>query len=98
MATKQPVQVITTKRTLLPLTEDDHKALSENAAYAGKLLKLADQGYFLVREQTGTFVFRKIEHDAGRPVPATIADRIVRNDQGEYRPVKAYEAYAITIN
>jgi hypothetical protein len=31
-------------------------------------------------------------------LPATIADRIVKNDQGEYTPVKAYEGYAVTIN
>jgi hypothetical protein len=97
-ATKQPVQVITTKRTLVPLSEDDYKTLSENAVFTGKLLKLDEQRYCLIKEQTGTFVFKKIDHDAGIAIPVTIADRIVRDDQGEFKPVKAYEAYAISIN
>lgn len=98
VATKQPVQVITTKRSLLPLTEEDYKTLSANEAYKEKLLIISDQQHCLIKEQTGQFVFKKIDHSAGITLPATIADRIVQNEHGEYKPVKAYEAYAITIN
>lgn len=97
-ATKDPLKVITIKRTLLPVKDDDYKNLSEKAHLAGKLVTIADKGHYLVKEQQVAFVFRKIGHDATMAVPATIADRIIKNEQGNYTPVKAYEGYAVTIN
>lgn len=95
---KQPLKVTTVKRTLLPLSDDNYKALIEQGTLADKLVSIEDRGHFLVKEQTGTFIYRKISHDGGISLPATIHDRIVQNEQGEYAPVKAYEAYAVTLN
>lgn len=96
--TKEPVKVTTLKRALLPLKEDDYKALSEKGEMAGKLVTIADKGHFLVKEQSVSFIYKKIGHDAAMAMPATIADRLVKDDQGQFVPVKTYEGYAVTVN
>jgi hypothetical protein len=95
---KQPLKVITIKRTLLPVSEDNYKALIEQGTATDKLVTIEEKGHFLVKEQVGTFVYKKIAHDAHMTLPATINDRIIKNEQGAFEPVKAYEAYAITLN
>jgi hypothetical protein len=97
-ATQEPVKVITIKRNLLPVSEADVKVLREQGMDAGKVLVIEGKGQFLIKEQTGTFIYKKIMHTAGMTLPATIADRIVKNEQGRFTPVKAYESYAITLN
>ena len=96
--TKEPIKVTTVKRTLLPLTEEDYNTLSSQGNIADKLITIEGKGHYLVKEQVGAFVYNKIGHDAGMAIPATIADRLVKNEQGEFTPVKAYEAYAVTLN
>lgn len=98
VVTKEPLKVITIKRSLLPLTDEDDSTLRGQGNLSEKLITIEGRGHFLVKEQVGTFVYKKIRHDGGNLLPASIADRIVKNDQGEYTPVKAYEGYAVTIN
>jgi hypothetical protein len=95
---KQPLKMITVKRTLLPVPEENYKALAEQGTATDKLVTIEGKGHFLVKEQAGTFVYKKITHDADITLPATINDRIIMNEQGAFTPVKAYEAYAVTIN
>ena len=95
---KQPLKMITIKRNLLPLSEDNYKALVEQGTATDKLVTIEGKGYFLVKEQLGTFIYKKITHEVGMTLPATINDRIIKNEQGEFIPVKAYEAYAVTLN
>lgn len=97
-ATKEPLKVITVKRSLLPLTNEDDSTLRGQGNLSDKLIAIEGKGRFLVKEQVGTFVYKKIGHNAGIVLPATISDRIVKNDHGEYTPVKAYEGYAVTLN
>lgn len=96
--TKEPLKVTTVKRTLLPLSEEDYSSLSQQGNMPDKLITIEGKGHYIVKEQTGTFIYKKIGHEAGITMPATIADRIVKNRQGEYTPVKAYESYAVTLN
>jgi len=96
--TQEPVKVITIKRTLLPVSEEDAKILREQGVDAARLLAIEGKGQFFIKEQTGTFIYKKILHTAGMTLPATIADRIVKNEQGRFTPVKAYENYVITLN
>lgn len=97
-ATKEPLKVTTVKRSLLPLTDEDDSTIRVQGNLSDKLIAIEGKGRFLVKEQVGTFVYKKIGHSAGKVLPATLADRIVKNDQGDYTPVKAYEGYAVTIN
>jgi hypothetical protein len=95
---KQPLKMITIKRSLLPLSEDNYKALAEQGATNNQLVTIEGKGHFLVKEQTGTFIYKKITHTTDMTLPATISDRIIQNEEGTFTPVKAYEAYAVTIN
>ena len=94
----EPVKVITLKRTLLPVSEEDYKTLREQGWAAGKLLTIAGKGQYLIREQTSSFIYRKLSHDAGMTIPVNMNDRIVQLTEGAFTPVKAYEHYAITLN
>ncbi|THU30759.1 hypothetical protein FAM09_29610 [Niastella caeni] len=95
---KEPLKVTALKRALVPLSEDDYKALHAKGEMEDKLLTIEGIGHCLVKEQMVSFVFNKIAHDAAMAVPATIDDRIIKNGQGEFMPVKAYEGYAVTQN
>jgi hypothetical protein len=94
----EPVKVITLKRTLLPVSEEDYNSLRGQAWAADKLLTIAGKGQYLIREQASTFIYRKMTHDAGMVIPVTMSDRILQHTQGNVTPVKAYEHYAITLN
>jgi len=95
---KEPVRLITIKRTLYPVTEDVYKQLKDRADMDGKLLTIAENRLYVVKEQQGSFEYKKIAHDANMKLPAVIADRITRNEEGGFSPLKQYEHYAVTIN
>jgi len=97
-ATKGPVQVITTKRSLFPVTEEVYKALSSRPEMEGKLITLQENKYYVVKEQQAGFVYKKIAHDLNMQLPAIITDRLIRNEEGGFKPVSAYQQYAVTIN
>jgi hypothetical protein len=96
--TKEPVRVITTKRTFFPVSEDDYKQLANRSDMAGKLLVKDATRFYVVKEQQGSFEYKKISHNTGMQLPAVIADRVTRNEDGEFAPVKQYQHYAVTIN
>lgn len=95
---QRPLKVTTIKRTLLPLSEEDYKTFSGRADLSGKLLNLEDKGYFLVKEQVADFVYKKLTHDTSLKVPVTIADKIEKNSDGAFSPVKKYGEYSLTVN
>ena len=94
----EPVKVITLKRTLLPLGEEDYKTLTDQYWAKDKLLTIEGKGQYLIREQTSTFIYRKMTHDGSMIIPVSFNDRIVKDTAGVFTPVKAYEQYAITLN
>lgn len=96
--TKQPININSTKRALIPLSEEDYNKLRSEKGIEKAFLKIEEKGYFLMKEQTTVLVYKKIEHNAGLKIPVAVYDRIIKNKDGEYEPVKAYEDYAITIN
>jgi hypothetical protein len=98
MATREPVRVVTTKRTFYPVTEDVYKQLQTRDDMAGKLMTIDTNRFYVVKEQHGSFDYKKISHDANMHFPAVITDRITRNEEGGFAPLKQYEHYAVTIN
>lgn len=94
---KEPQQVITMKRSLLRLDSLQYVQLSTDEVLAAKLLTL-EGNYFLIKEQFTAYNYKKIEQAATTKVPVLISDRIVRNKEGEYEPVKKYELYRLTMN
>ena len=94
---KLPKQIATTRRTLLPLDSLQYAAMEKQPGFAEKLLTL-EGTYFLIKEQVSDFMYKKIEKGATAKTPVTIADRIMKTEDGEYKPVKKYENYTLTIN
>ncbi len=95
--TKTPIQVLTIKRTLIPLEEPEYDNLKRNAGVADKLLAIESKGYYLIKEQHSVFVYKTISHEQQK-VPVSISERIVKRHTGEYHPAKGYEAYQVIIN
>jgi hypothetical protein len=94
----EPIKVITTRRSLVRIPEQDYKDFSANAQYKDMLVAIEGKGHFLVKEQTSAFIYNSIKHEADMKLPVTIADRLTRNELGELVPVKQYEQYAVTYN
>jgi len=96
--TKQPMEVSSAMRMLVPLSEEDYKKLNSDAETAKMLIAIENKGYFLIKEQATSFIYKTVTHEANMKIPVAISDRIVKNKNGEFEPVKAYEDYEITIN
>jgi hypothetical protein len=94
---KIPQQVTTLIRSLLRLDSLQYLQLQNEAGVAEKLLTL-EGSYFLVKEQFTAYVYKKIERGSVAKVPVSISDRIMKNEEGEYIPVKKYESYSLTKN
>jgi hypothetical protein len=94
---KIPQLVTILKRSLLRLDSLQYKQLQNETALADKLLAL-EGSYFLIKEQVTAYVYNKIEQDTVAKVPVQISDRINKNEEGEYVPVKKYEAYRLSTN
>ena len=93
---KIPQQIITLKRSLLRLDSLQYARLQKEAGIAEKLLTIGGS-YFLVKEQITAYLFKQIEKgSAAIKVPVFIADRIDKNGEGKYKPVKNYESYSLT--
>ena len=95
-----PVTYGVKKTTLLPVDSAVWSAWQSNAAYAGKLMRVAQQGnswlYCLVREETTTYSFTAIRHNVQKP-PVVLADRLQPANGGQpFVPAKGYEEYLFT--
>lgn len=94
----RPQEVIIIKRTLLPLQEEQYSMLSKQPDMVNKLVTIENKDHYFVKEQITRFVYKSITHTADIKTPVTIFDRIRQTEQGDLRPVKSYEGYAITVN
>ena len=93
---KIPQQITTLKRSLIRLDSLQYLRLQSEVGIAEKLLTIGES-YFLVKEQITAYLFRQIEKvSAAVKVPVLISDRINKNGEGKYKPVKNYESYSLT--
>lgn len=97
-STRLLLQVLTVKRTLVPVDSLQYTELTGRAALAGNLLAPETGRYFVIKENRQAFVYTAIEPGSQRKLPVLITDRILRTAEGTYGPVKAYEAYRLTLN
>jgi len=91
--TKLPVQLLVTRRSLLLLDSLQVEELKQQQIPAERFLRHA-QAYYLVKETQTRFLYRHIDQE-DRKLPVTVADRVERDVEGEWKPVKAYEAYRL---
>jgi len=96
---KEPIAIIQTKRSLLPIAADRYQLLVKDSAWNNRLVTAPDGKHFFVRrEQVATYRYQKIDHKEEGPMPVQIADRISRDETGKYVPVKAYREFILTQN
>ena len=93
---KIPQKITTLKRNLLRLDSLQYARLQNEAGITEQLLTI-EGSYFLVKEQITVYLFKQIEKaSAAVKVPVFISDRITRNGEGKYQPVKNYKSYSLT--
>ena len=86
---KEPVEIIYLRRTLMPVDSAAFTSLENNV--------IKKEGiWFLINERVRTYRFKKISHDAAISLPVRIAQRI-RKVSGEYVAAKGYEDYYISM-
>ena len=98
---KMPQQVTTLTRSLLRLDSVQYSQLQNEHNMTDSSLQLLtiEGSYFLIKEQFTMYLYKKIEPvSATVKVPVLITDRIMKNEEGEYVPVKKYESYRLTQN
>jgi hypothetical protein len=93
--TQEPFDVVQIQRSLITMDEGQ-----SDEWYASNKIPIVvnASGKFLLKEQTGIFTYKSIEHRDAIKLPVAISDRISRTDEGNYMPVKAYENYLLSQN
>lgn len=95
--TRFPKLVQNTRRTTIPLDSARYNEFKGNASLSSSLFAMEGY-YFLLKEQVSAYHYLSIQTMAAVKVPVLIQDRVTKNDEGEYVPVKQYENYIITRN
>ena len=95
-ATKQPAEVITTKRSLLSVSDSVYREVSGRAEWAGKTVSVHDSSFYLLKEQVVVFRYRKITHEQTDGLPVRISDRLIAEGRGNYRPVGSYADFVLS--
>ncbi|MBS1663437.1 MAG: hypothetical protein JST68_20510 [Bacteroidetes bacterium] len=90
----QPYEIRQTKRSLVPISAESYRELSARAD--GSLLLQKDSSYYIVREQVSVYRYDRISHQENGALPVTVADRIRKDNEGNYRPVSKYEGYGVS--
>lgn len=90
-------EVVTVRRRLLAIDSAQYAELSGRPELSGRLLAPEAGGYFVIREEQQAFVYTEVEPGTQRRLPVLITDRILRTPEGEYRPVKGYEGYRLSL-
>jgi hypothetical protein len=94
---RTPQQVTTISRRLLELDSLQYEELKLDSLLAKNLL-MEEGSYFLIKEQFTVWLYKKIQYPYTGMVPVLVSDRIIKDNEGEYIPVKKYEAYGLTKN
>jgi hypothetical protein len=94
----EPLQIISVSRRLASADSAAYLIMQQDPAFAGKLLVIEGKGQFVVKETVSKFIYKKISHDAGIKPPASLFERIVKNEEGVYEPAKQWQEYTLSIN
>ena len=90
-----PVEVVQTRRSLVPTDSVQYGRLLAEPAWTGKLVAVPDQGWWMVKETTTVFTYTAIAHKKNLPLPARVSDRVLATAPGVYAPVKQYEHFVM---
>lgn len=94
---REPLSVITTRRTIVPIDVSDSLAFVKKFGDQGVLVSVPDYGFCFVRNVTGTYTYHHIRHE--EPVGGLafkVADYIVRNKDGDHMLTAEKSAYRLS--
>jgi hypothetical protein len=94
----EPVEFIQTRVRLLPVDSLVYHEMEKDPAYKGKFVSVTNSRgnfYFLVKELTLSYQFKKINYNTGTP-PVTAYERISKDANGSYLPAKGFEEYMLS--
>ncbi len=94
----EPEKVITVKRKLIYVAGSDSTATAMAVSLHTEKVVVPGEGNFVVQERSTEFIYKKISHAPDLKIPVVLADRIFRDKDGNYVPVKAFESYYLSYN
>lgn len=92
LKTNEPIKIETTKRSLIKKPQNgDFKT---NAT----IVSVKDQGEYLLKEDVSSYLFSNIKHVENKKLPVMLTDRLVKDGNEGFVPVKTYESYRLIVN
>ncbi|UAY53239.1 hypothetical protein [Ferruginibacter albus] len=95
--TNEPEQVTKLTRQLVSIDSTVYQQLLIKPTMEEKLIVTKKNKYYVVKEQISTYIYKNIQHQTGILVP-DIAERIRKNEQGQYVSINKYSQYQISTN
>lgn len=97
--TAAPLRVEQFKASLVPIAESDAVDLMNNPDYKESLIKGNKDSfapYYFISKVKTTFTYKNISANA-TSAPVKLKDRVVKDEEGNWKAAKDYEEYAVTI-
>ncbi len=94
---RQPVEIVTTRRSLVAIDPADSLAFTQKFAGQNVLVSLPGIGFYFVRTYTTIFSYKDIKHEDTVSMPMQVTDYITRNAGGEYELVPAKSTYRLSV-
>lgn len=95
--TGYPKEIITTRRTMLPLDPRDSVAFKTKFENQGALVRLPNRALAFVREYTNTYQYLSINKQDTASVPLKVSDYVIKDENGAFQLVEAKSAYRLIV-
>lgn len=92
---REPLEITTTRRSLVAIDAADSLAFAQKFAGQNVLVTLPGKGLYFVRTYTAVYTYESIQHEEPASLPMQAADYIRRNENGEYELVPAKSSYRL---
>jgi len=96
--TYKPLVYNHSKLSLFPVDTTVYSQLTNDPAYTGRLVNTKTEAgnlFFIVKEKITQYRFININHEQKTP-PAREQDRVVKTENGEYKPARGFEEYLVS--
>jgi hypothetical protein len=94
--TTEPIKVTQIKRKLVSIDSAEYTTMLKDPDNKTRLLAPGNAHFFFVKDIVTEFVYKAIAHNDKEILPVNINDRIVKDENGNYVPVKEYENFILT--
>ncbi len=95
--TNYPKEIITTRRTLLPIDPKDSVAFKTRFEGQGALVRLPNTALAFVREYTNNYQYLDINKQDAASIPLKVNDYVIKDEHGEFQLVAGKSSYRLTV-